>query len=487
MRMPTHSAAVLARCAAPSGADHTSTWASELHTGAAPPVLAARPAAGRRRRSPRRGMLALILGELGGDHGCVGRAVRGRAVDRHRRAELRPGARVPRCRRAVGRVADQPRRRPAVRVGVGGRHRRRRRTWTRRRTSPEMSANKRSVGLELKHPAARDAALALLRDGRRVRHQLLDACRAGARARPRGRWPRSTRSSIYVALPGFGSDPVQPYYEFLAWGPNQAPLVGLDELTGYPDQVPAGHRHHRPARLLRRPARHDRRAHRARAPRSDRRGQRSSTSPSSRRRCRASARSSSTTTLTGAVPQRSGNRLAWLAPQGCYRCVGEDAWVAITVDDDAAVGRRWPTLLGGAAGDARFTTLAGRLEHHDEIDELIEAWTSTQSATTSPSRPPGRRRSPRARCATTAGVLARSAGPGAAVVPAASGRRGSPTATCSAVTRSASAPSRGVVASRAVDGRGHRRRADRRRRHVAGRGRRSCSPTARRSSTPRPR
>ena len=83
--------------------------------------------------------------------------------------------------------------------------------------------------------------------------------------------------------------------------------------------------------------------------------------------------------LTGTVPQRSGNRLAWLAPQGTYPCVGEDAWVAITVDDDAA----WSGLaevLGGAAGDERFTTLAGRIEHHDEIDELIAAWTATRAA-----------------------------------------------------------------------------------------------------------
>ena len=26
--------------------------------------------------------------------------------------------------------------------------------------------------------------------------------------------------------------------------------------------------------------------------------------------------------LTGTVPERSGNRLAWLAPQGTYPCVG---------------------------------------------------------------------------------------------------------------------------------------------------------------------
>jgi crotonobetainyl-CoA:carnitine CoA-transferase CaiB-like acyl-CoA transferase len=51
----------------------------------------------------------------------------------------------------------------------------------------------------------------------------------------------------------------------------------------------------------------------------------------------------------------------------------------MTVTDDEA----WAGLagvLGGAASDARFGTLAGRLEHHDELDDLIEAWTATRAA-----------------------------------------------------------------------------------------------------------
>ena len=109
-------------------------------------------------------------------------------------------------------------------------------------TSPylaEMNANKRSLGLELKQAAGRDAALALLATSDVfVTNYSTPAVRAlgfgyedVAAVNP---------SIVYVALPGFGSDPAQPYYEFLAWGPNQAPLVGLDALTGYPDQEPAG-------------------------------------------------------------------------------------------------------------------------------------------------------------------------------------------------------------------------------------------------------
>ena len=109
-------------------------------------------------------------------------------------------------------------------------------------TSPylaEMSANKRSVGLELKQPRPAAALLALIADADVF---LTNYSTPAVRALGLGAEDLAAINPrlVYVALPGFGSDPTQPYYEFLAWGPNQAPLVGLDELTGYPDQVPAG-------------------------------------------------------------------------------------------------------------------------------------------------------------------------------------------------------------------------------------------------------
>jgi crotonobetainyl-CoA:carnitine CoA-transferase CaiB-like acyl-CoA transferase len=79
---------------------------------------------------------------------------------------------------------------------------------------------------------------------------------------------------------------------------------------------------------------------------------------------------------TGAEHQPLGNRHHSFAPQGVYRCQGDDRWIAISVtDDDAWIG------LGRAAGDPpwsadeRFATAAGRREHHDELDGLISAWT----------------------------------------------------------------------------------------------------------------
>ena len=74
--------------------------------------------------------------------------------------------------------------------------------------------------------------------------------------------------------------------------------------------------------------------------------------------------------------QRRFNRDRDFAPQGIYRCAGDDEWVAITVKDDL----QWQALLGvlGAAELARpeLATAAGRQAAHDEIDEAITGWTS---------------------------------------------------------------------------------------------------------------
>lgn len=77
----------------------------------------------------------------------------------------------------------------------------------------------------------------------------------------------------------------------------------------------------------------------------------------------------------GRIGERLGNRHPWLAPQGCYRCAGDDAWCVLSVHD----AEEWAALcqvLGRPelAQDPRFGTHARRQEHHDEIDRLIGEW-----------------------------------------------------------------------------------------------------------------
>lgn len=83
--------------------------------------------------------------------------------------------------------------------------------------------------------------------------------------------------------------------------------------------------------------------------------------------------------MNGRDPQRVGNRSLWYAPQGCYRCKGDDDWLAITVHND----EEWATLSNAVGHpewvtDGRFETVLQRFANHDEIDRLITAWTQQQ-------------------------------------------------------------------------------------------------------------
>jgi crotonobetainyl-CoA:carnitine CoA-transferase CaiB-like acyl-CoA transferase len=80
--------------------------------------------------------------------------------------------------------------------------------------------------------------------------------------------------------------------------------------------------------------------------------------------------------LDGKVPPRRGNRHPVYAPHGCYRCRGEDKWVAVAVSTDVA----WEALVGVPGmperlRDKKFADPPKRQQHHDELDHLIESWT----------------------------------------------------------------------------------------------------------------
>jgi crotonobetainyl-CoA:carnitine CoA-transferase CaiB-like acyl-CoA transferase len=79
--------------------------------------------------------------------------------------------------------------------------------------------------------------------------------------------------------------------------------------------------------------------------------------------------------VTRRPPARLGGRSSTAAPQGCYRCAGEDQWCAISVQSDA----QWQKLRALLGRDMRYDTLADRFAHHDAIDTAIEAWTGKLS------------------------------------------------------------------------------------------------------------
>jgi benzylsuccinate CoA-transferase BbsF subunit len=86
--------------------------------------------------------------------------------------------------------------------------------------------------------------------------------------------------------------------------------------------------------------------------------------------------------VNGRVPARRGNRHPerLMAPHGVYSCKGEDRWVAIAIEDDGA----WRRFCDAGhqiqlGADPRFSTLVGRLNYEDELDERITTWTQSRT------------------------------------------------------------------------------------------------------------
>ena len=262
---------------------------------------------------------------------------------------------------------------------------------------PEMSAGKRSVGLELKRPEALEAAMRLL-----ATCDVFLTNFAAPGIAELGLDYASVREArpdiIYAGMTGFGVDPAMPYYEFRAFGPNQAPLVGWDALTGFPHEEPAGIPSIAPPDYV--GGLHTLLAIVTALAERDRTGE---------GRFIDISQLETTVSFLGpyllgqdmglAEPVRNGNRVPWAAPSGVYPCAGDDRWVAVTVESDEAWAALRPRLgiaAGGAGGGVSSmssesggggtalaagagATVAERIEHHDELDREISAWTGRRS------------------------------------------------------------------------------------------------------------
>ncbi len=69
------------------------------------------------------------------------------------------------------------------------------------------------------------------------------------------------------------------------------------------------------------------------------------------------------------------------APHGCYRCLGDDKWIAIAVFTD----REWQGLCGvmgraDLARESRFRDQAGRWQYREELDSIVAGWTQHYEA-----------------------------------------------------------------------------------------------------------
>ncbi len=80
--------------------------------------------------------------------------------------------------------------------------------------------------------------------------------------------------------------------------------------------------------------------------------------------------------LRGAAGPRRGNRHLRRAPQGCYQCLGEDRWIAVSVENDA----EWQALCDLAGLPASFASMSldQRRADEDRIDGLLSDWTRSR-------------------------------------------------------------------------------------------------------------
>ena len=181
---------------------------------------------------------------------------------------------------------------------------------------------------------------------------------------------------VMIALSGYGA--TGPDHAKVSYGPAQVPLSGMSSLTGYrgfpPMHVgisygdPTGGLHGAVAVLAAL-------MHRART------GEGQYIDLSQWETSVAVlAEGVLAQTMTGQAPERDGNKDPYMAPHDVFRADGEDRWIAIAVEDDAAWSR-FADAIGQPelAIDPRFATFAARKRNEDVVDAIVTTWTATRT------------------------------------------------------------------------------------------------------------
>ena len=234
----------------------------------------------------------------------------------------------------------------------------------------QVNANKLSVCLNLKEPAAVELALALVK----VSDLVLENLRPGVMDRLGLGYQRMRQvrpDIVVVSLSSHGQ--TGPERGYIGYAPMFAAMGGLGHLTGYPDGPPVALRHamdHTSGMMAAFCAVAALYARRVSAP-----GQ----------HVDVSARDTATAMIGPALlgyamnrreDQRRGNRDDAMSPHAVYRCKGEDAWVSVAVGSEGEwLGLR--RALGDPtwAREDRFGDAYQRWMNQDELDRLLERWT----------------------------------------------------------------------------------------------------------------
>lgn len=86
-------------------------------------------------------------------------------------------------------------------------------------------------------------------------------------------------------------------------------------------------------------------------------------------------------TANGRIASRKGNRSDYAVPNSVYRCKGNDRWCAIAVYND----KEWKALCQAMGkislyGNTKFSSFEARKANEDELDRIIEVWTTKLEA-----------------------------------------------------------------------------------------------------------
>lgn len=87
--------------------------------------------------------------------------------------------------------------------------------------------------------------------------------------------------------------------------------------------------------------------------------------------------------FNGRIASPDGNRDRRFAPQGTYRCAGEDRWISLSARSDSEWAAICETLNRQEwTTDPRFADTPSRMKNHDALDALISESTATWDAKT---------------------------------------------------------------------------------------------------------
>ena len=239
-----------------------------------------------------------------------------------------------------------------------------------------FNAGKLGIGLNLKHPRAREVAERLVAWA----DVMAESFAAGAMERLGldYSWARRINPGIiYLSTDNQGQ--TGPYRGHPGYGTQLASLAGFNHLSGWPDLPPAGtHGAYTDfinprlgAAVLAAALEYRRRTGKGlRIDHSQLEGALQFLAPLIL-----------DYTANGRIATRQGNRSSRAAPHNAYPCLGEDRWCVIAVFND----EQWKALrlvMGDPpwAGEPRFATLLGRKRNEEDLDVLVAGWTHRLTA-----------------------------------------------------------------------------------------------------------